>query len=95
VLADHLFLERATVSVLAHRLVEAGFLVRLPGENRRTHLLAITETAGALLNTLGPQARSLADTTLEAFSTTELQLLEEHLKRLEVRLRADAETHPP
>jgi hypothetical protein len=34
VLADHLLIERGTVSVLTNRMMEIGWLARRPGENR-------------------------------------------------------------
>src|SRR4028118_1594151 len=42
VLAEKLFLERATVTVLTTRLVERGWLERAAGENRRTFRLVLT-----------------------------------------------------
>lgn len=44
-LADHLFVERATLSVVAQALVKRGLLVRRPGENRRSHRLSLTTAA--------------------------------------------------
>ncbi|HET9480124.1 MAG TPA: MarR family transcriptional regulator, partial [Candidatus Polarisedimenticolia bacterium] len=41
-LADHLLIERASVTFLANCLVERGLLERRPGENRRSHRLRLT-----------------------------------------------------
>ena len=90
-LADHLFLERATVSVMINKLLESGLLTKHTGENRRSYKLTLNEKSGALMRALGPEAVALADTTLEAFSSEELAQLEVHLKALEVRLRQDAQ----
>ncbi|MBB6050673.1 MarR family winged helix-turn-helix transcriptional regulator [Armatimonas rosea] len=92
-LAEYLFLERATVSVMINRLLGEGLLAKLPGENRRSYKLTLTEKSGNLLRSLGPEATALADTTLSSFSAQELQQLEAHLKALEKRLRDDATAH--
>ncbi len=89
-LADYLFLERATVSVMINKLLGEGLLAKLPGENRRSYKLTLTERSGTLLRQMAPEATSLADATLEGFSVTELRQLEAHLKTLEQRLRQDA-----
>jgi DNA-binding MarR family transcriptional regulator len=91
VLADYLFLERATVSVMVNRLLDAGFLAKLPGENRRSYKLTLTQKSGELLHSMGPEARALADTTLEAFTPEALRQLEQSLAELEKRLRQDAQ----
>ena len=89
-LAEYLFLERATVSVMINRLLGQGLLAKLPGENRRSYKLTLTEKSGALLRAMGPEAHALADTTLASFSADELHQLEAHLKALEKRLREDS-----
>lgn len=89
--ADYLFLERATVSVMINRLLGEGLLAKLPGENRRSYKLTLTEKCGTLLRRMGPEATTLADTTLVAFTQQELHQLEAHLKALEKRLRQDQE----
>lgn len=90
-LADYLFLERATVSVMINKLLGEGLLAKLPGENRRSYKLTLTEKSGALMRSMGPEATALADTTLAAFTQQELHQLEAHLKALEQRLRQDQE----
>lgn len=90
-LADYLFLERATVSVMINRLLGEGLLSKLPGENRRSYRLGLTEKSGALLRQMGPEAQALADKTLEAFTPAELHQLERHLKALEALLREEAD----
>ena len=42
-------LERATVSVLAQRMVERGLLERVPGENRRSFRFRLTPKGFDLL----------------------------------------------
>ena len=91
VLANYLFLERATVSVMVNRLLDAGFLAKLPGENRRSYKLTLTQKSGELLHRMGPEARLLADTTFEAFAPETLRQLEKSLADLEKRLRQDAQ----
>jgi DNA-binding MarR family transcriptional regulator len=90
-LAEHLFLERASVSVLLKKLLEQGLLVRLPGENLRSYRVALTDKSGALLHEVAPRAQALADATFESFPIEDLQKLEALLKTLEIRLRSDAQ----
>ena len=86
-LADHLLIERATVSVLTTRLVERGWLARRPGENRRTFLLAMTEAGRASLLEALPHAVALADATLAGFRREDLHGTLALLDRLEAHLR--------
>lgn len=87
-LADHLFIERGTVSVLTKRMVEQGWLVRLPGENRRTHRLALTARGGKMLRRSVPDALALADQTLSGFTERQLRQMRRSLELIELRLRA-------
>jgi DNA-binding MarR family transcriptional regulator len=91
-LADHLFIERGTVSVLTKRMVEQGWLVRLPGENRRTHRLALTAKGGEMLQRVVPDALALADQTLSGFTERQLQQMRRNLELIEGRLRDEAPT---
>lgn len=86
-LASHLLIERATVSVLGNALVERGLIERRPGENRRSHRLALTAQGGSLLERAVPRAVSLADYTLANIETAQLLALREHLGLIEARLR--------
>jgi DNA-binding MarR family transcriptional regulator len=86
-LADHLFIERATVSVLTNRMVQLGWLVRTPGENRRTYNLALTEAGEQLLAEAVPRAKTLADDTLSKISQEQLQDMRALLSLIESRLR--------
>jgi DNA-binding MarR family transcriptional regulator len=86
-LADHLLIERATVSVLAQGLVQRSLLDRLPGQNRRTHRLALTPAGGELLAQLIPQAVHFADHTLAGLHSTRLGLLRDTLDEIEAKLR--------
>ncbi len=90
-LAEHLFLERATVSVLIKKLLEQGLLQRLPGENLRSYRVALTEKSGTLLHEVAPRAQSLADATFASFAPDDLPKFEALLKLLETRLRSDAQ----
>jgi DNA-binding MarR family transcriptional regulator len=88
VLADHLLIERGTVSVLTNRMIEIGWLARRPGENRRTYRLALTEAGAHVLKGAVPRAVALADHTLSGISLDQLQQLRATLERIEARLRA-------
>ncbi len=94
VLADHLLIERATVSVLTQRLVSRGLLTRRPGENRRTHNLALTETGRALLFQVVPHATMLAEDTLRGISPANLHQMQTMLDTVEDQLRDPKESTP-
>lgn len=86
-LADHLLIERATISVLTQKMVERGLLMRLPGENRRTFQLALTEAGKELLFAIIPHAVTLAEDTLSSIDQAELQEMRLMLDSIENRLR--------
>lgn len=86
-LAEILLIERATISVLTTRLVERGLLQRLPGENRRTFILALTPEGTALLHQMIPAAVTLADDTLHSLTPTEMQEMRLSLMTIEKYLR--------
>lgn len=98
-LADHLLLERPTVTVLVTRLVERGLLGRQPGANRRSYRLALTPTGEALLDRVVPRAIALAEELLVGFSPEQLERIWEALQAIEARVRAyetqDTDTAPP
>jgi DNA-binding MarR family transcriptional regulator len=87
VLANHLLIERGTISVLTNRMIERGWLARRPGENRRTFRLTLTPTSQELLEKVIPLAIELADHTLSGFSPIRLQQLRKNLELIEARLR--------
>lgn len=87
VLAEHLLVERATISVLSTVLVDRGLIERRPGENRRSHKLALTAQGGALLQCAVPRAVRLADYTLANIDPAQLLALREQLDLIEARLR--------
>ncbi|HEU0296279.1 MAG TPA: MarR family transcriptional regulator [Anaerolineales bacterium] len=87
VLADHLLIERGTISVLTNRMVDLGWLARQPGENRRTYRLTLTPTSRQLLDKVIPRAVELADHTLSGISPTQLRELRTTLELIEARLR--------
>jgi DNA-binding MarR family transcriptional regulator len=88
VLANHLLIERGTISVLTNRMIERGWLARRPGENRRTFRLTLTPTSQELLEKVIPLAIELADHTLSGFSPIRLQQLRKNLELIEARLRS-------
>ncbi len=89
VLADFLFIERGTVSVLSNNMVEQGWLERKPGENRRSYRLAITKAGQRVLENVIPPAIALADATLSGFSRKELEGMRTSLELVETKLRTD------
>ncbi len=88
VLADYLLIERGTVSVLTDRLVERGWLLRKPGNSRRTYKLALTDAGQQVLQDAFPRAVALADHTLSGISPAELRQLHASLELIEARLRS-------
>ncbi len=93
-LADQLLLERATVTVLTSRLVDRAFLQRLPGDNRRTFRLALTEAGREQLEQVIPRAVQLADATLAEHTDDQLATIWNSLQAIEARVRAYSERTP-
>ncbi len=87
VLADHLMLERATVSVLTNRMIERGWLARVGGASRRTFRLTLTLSGAHVLGEVVPHAVSLASTTLAHLSPDEQHHLRTLLMSVETGLR--------
>lgn len=87
VLADHLLIERGTVSVITNRMVEQGWLERVPGVNRRTYRLVLTTTGADLLQRAIPRAIALADATLSCISRDDLENVRAALDAVEAWLR--------
>ena len=86
-LADHLLIERPTVSGLEDRLVQRGLLRRVPTDDRRTHRIALTEAGGKILSGLSPAATALAEETLAILDEKEQETLRDLLQKLETQLR--------
>ncbi|MGI4789205.1 MAG: MarR family winged helix-turn-helix transcriptional regulator [Janthinobacterium lividum] len=86
-LAEMLLIERATISVLTNRLVERDLLHRLPGVNRRTFNLALTEDGARLLHQMIPAAVALADEILHNLPLTNLSEMQKSLMSIEMHLR--------
>ena len=86
-LARRSLLEKATVSLVAQRMVAAGWLERLPGPNRRTHRLALTNLGRQTLETVLPAAAGLARTATRALSAGDVLQLGDLLAKLENHLR--------
>jgi DNA-binding MarR family transcriptional regulator len=87
VLAKHLLIERGTISILTSRMVERGWLVRKPGENRRTYRLTLTSTGRQLLDKVIPLAVELADHTLSGIAPAQLLEMRSSLELIEASLR--------
>ena len=87
-LADHLLIERATVSVLTSRMVARGWVARKPGANRRTFQLVLTAAGRRLLQKLIPRAVALANETLRHIPRGQLRQMLAGLELVEARLRA-------
>ncbi len=89
-LAEHLLIERATVSVLTRRTLEQHWVARRPGENRRTFRLVLTKAGTQMLQALIPRAVALANQTLSDISDDELRHMRASLDLVEARLRTSA-----
>jgi len=88
-LASKLKIERASVTVLVSKLVERGLVERREGENRRTHLLALTASGGELLARFAPKATALAQESLAPLSLDQLISLRDGLRRVDAILSDD------
>jgi DNA-binding MarR family transcriptional regulator len=93
-LAEYLFLERATVSVLIRKLIEKELLVQRPGENRRSYRVMLTPKGIELLQRVSPRAQEHADATFEGFAAADVQTFEDMLTELEARLRSGTRETP-
>lgn len=86
-LANQLLIERGTMSVLSNRLVENGWLDRMPGENRRSLRLSLTSKGRKLLDKVFPRSIDLADQLLVGFSRNQLDLIQTFLHQVETKVR--------
>jgi DNA-binding MarR family transcriptional regulator len=93
-LADHLLIERGTVSVMTGRMIKLGWLERLPGPNRRSHLLRLTQAGGHMLERCAPRAIALGDDTFQSFPRRQLDGMYEVLNTIETELRSGKGAKP-
>lgn len=93
-LAEYLFLERATVSVLIRKLIAKELLAQRPGDNRRSYRVVLTAKGIELLQRVSPRAQMHADTTFEGFPSDDIQTFENMLVELESRLRRGSRELP-
>ncbi|MBC8134338.1 MAG: winged helix-turn-helix transcriptional regulator [Fibrella sp.] len=88
-LADYLFIERPTATILIAKLVERSLLARVPDEtDRRSHRLRLTPSGGNLLSIMGPIATAKGGNTLAPFTDGEQETFLALLARLEAHLRS-------
>ena len=88
VLAEYLFIERPTATVLVAKLVERDLLARIPDpHDRRSHTLCLTKSGGELLASAGDAATRLGEQTIAPFSEAEQETFLQLLTRLEAHLR--------
>lgn len=92
VLANHLLIERGTISILTSPMLELGWLMRKPGENRRTFRLTLTAAGRRLLDKVIPLAIELADHTLAGISPAQLRQMRANLELIEAGLRGYSPT---
>ncbi len=92
-LADYLFVERATVSVLIKRPLAKRLLVRRRGTDARSYRVSLTPAGWEALKAIKPHATASAATALAGIPTRELEALEKQLAAVEASLRA-ARTQP-
>ena len=86
-LAQRSMLERATVSLMAQKMVAAGWLERLPGPNRRSHRLGLTPDGHELLRNAVPHAVQMARLATANLDPAELHELRRLLEKMEGHLR--------
>lgn len=101
-LADELLLDRASISLLTSKMLECGWLERLPGENRRSFKLQITPAGDAKLQAAIPPALELANRTISCLESEQAEqllatvtLLESHVRHWDARTRSYPTSPPP
>jgi DNA-binding MarR family transcriptional regulator len=86
-LAEELLLDRASISLLTNKMVESGWLERLPGENRRSFKLQLTPAGDAKLQSAIPPALELANRTIACLPAEQAQQLLHAVSVLENHVR--------
>ncbi|MBU6269332.1 MAG: MarR family transcriptional regulator, partial [Sphingomonadales bacterium] len=77
-------MDKVTVSRAAIALVERGLLVRQPNpEDRRSHLLALSEAGRAMYEAIAPKALAMEAAIFGQFSADELATLRGLLGRID------------
>lgn len=87
-LADYLFVERATVSVLIKRPLAKRLLARKRGTDARSYRVSLTPAGWEALKAIKPHATASADAALAGIGVRELEALERQLNTVEASLRA-------
>jgi DNA-binding MarR family transcriptional regulator len=87
-LADYLFVERATVSVLIKRPLAKRLLSRRRGTDARSYRVSLTSAGWEALKAIKPLATASADAALAGIGPRELAALERQLNAVEAGLRA-------
>jgi DNA-binding MarR family transcriptional regulator len=87
-------MDKVTVSRAAAALAERGLIERAPNaQDKRSHLLSLTDSGRTLYAQVAPKALELEKTLLADFSRAEVDKLVEMLRRLEAaaeRMAAEA-----
>lgn len=86
-LAEYLFVERASISVVLKPLLARRFLARHHGEDGRSYRVSLTEKGWDALRAIKPQAIAAADTAMAGLTNAQLRQLESLLGTLEDELR--------
>jgi DNA-binding MarR family transcriptional regulator len=77
-------MDKVTVSRAAAALIARGLVARSPhGQDRRSHLLALTEAGRVLYGEVGPKALALEAELLRGFAADEIAGFTDMLERLE------------
>lgn len=83
-LGERTRMDKVTVSRAASALVARGLLARAPhGQDRRSHLLTLTDAGRALYARVAPEALALERRLLAGFAADEVAMLDAMLRRLE------------
>lgn len=86
-LAEELLLDRASISLLTGKMLEAGWLERLPGENRRSFKLQITPAGDEKLQNAIQPAIDLANRTIGCLRAEQAQQFGVAVELLEAHVR--------
>lgn len=87
-LAEFLFVERATISVLLKPLIVRRFLSKKAGADGRSYTVALTAKGWDALRRAKPHAIAAADSAMSGVDSEELEHLERLLGAVEQHLRS-------
>ncbi|WP_375286300.1 MarR family winged helix-turn-helix transcriptional regulator [Sphingomonas sp.] len=90
-LGERTRMDKVTVSRAAIALVGRGLLARTPNANdRRSHLLSLTEEGEALYGSVAPKAMEIEERLFSRFTPAELETFTAMLRRIDAAAQEEA-----